>query len=328
MNTKKSPYQWKRVKTMCISVLAVCNVLLFLVLAAAKGYDVFMDREARENINLLLAERGVMCGSSVYQALEDCPQAYTMRADSEAQGAFARALLTGEITAAPDKGNTTVWTGDNGTVTWSASGDVEAYLEQSVQVTDADAAADRACDLMKQAGFDVSREQISAAVTDDGYDVDMHQHINGIELLGCSLTMHFSADQGLTAEGKWCTGGTEELTVRALQSYTAEQVLFAFVEQQSAVKQIISAQPVYVLSDKSGGRFTAIPCWRFSTDQGDYVMNILTGEVAVSSDLGAEQTQDIPNLDDAYNDDFSIDDEETMPQSDTNDAEDIPWDER
>ena len=152
--------------------------------------------------------------------------------------------------------------------------------------------------------------------------------MNGIELLGCTLTMHFSADQGMTAEGRWCTGGTEELTVRALQSYAAEQVLFAFIGQQPAVRQIISAQPVYVLSDKSGGRFTAIPCWRFSTDQGDYVLNILSGEVAVSGDLGAEGTEEIPNLDDAYNDDFSISDEETAPQTDTNDTEDIPWNER
>ena len=112
------------------------------------------------------------------------------------------------------------------------------------------------------------------------------------------------------------------MTIRALKSYSAEQVLLTFVQSQEAVGQIISVQPAYVLSDRSGGRFTAIPCWRFTTDKGEYILNILTGEVAATEnlDIGASTEPD-----DSFREELDTweDDDSREPDVDTGDT---PWD--
>ena len=284
----KKVFVWKRVKTACIGILLVCNVILLAVFAGITGYDKIMSMQTRKHMDAILAQRGVLCGTSVYHTLEDCPQAYTLRADPAIQQAFAQAFLTGTITMRAEKGNTMVWTGDNGEVRWASSGKISANVELPYfpQPVDNKAAQRMICDLFQQAGIKLNKEQV--VTTQDGeteYTVTIQQQVKHIELLGCQITVHISANNVISMEGMWCTGDAEPLTIRALESYSPEQVIFQFLQARTSATQMISVQPVYVFSDKSGGRFTAIPCWRFSTDQGDFVLNILTGDVVASADL-------------------------------------------
>lgn len=93
--------------------------------------------------------------------------------------------------------------------------------------------------------------------------------------------------------GTWCTGTAQPLEIRALKTYSEQQALFQFLSAKSGAGQILRVQAAYVLSDRSGGRFATIPCWRFSTDQGDYLLNIMTGEVATAESIGeTSQTGD------------------------------------
>lgn len=337
--SNRQPAVWKQVKTTCIAVLLACNMLLLAVLGGTAAYNKYLSYQTRSHMDAILAERGVLCGSSVYAALEEYPQAYTLRTDSNIQQAFAEVLLTGTIMSQAETGNTMVWTGGNGTVSWASSGEISAEvgLYHLPQPIDTAKAQRMIYDLLREAGFPVKKDQLHTTQTDSGYTIEINQKVKGVELLGCSMTVRISAGNETTIEGTWCTGDVQPLTVRALQSYSAEQVLFQFMEAQGAVSQIISVQPVYVLSDKSGGRFTAIPCWRFSTDQGDYVLNILTGAVVASADLGEEDSnpaEEMPDLDDDYNDDSDIDDDygmddEDFPTDDSTDEDtDVPWDER
>ena len=78
-----------------------------------------------------------------------------------------------------------------------------------------------------------------------------------------------------------------------MKTYSEQQALFQFLGAKSGAGQILRVQAAYVLSDRSGGRFATIPCWRFSTDQGDYLLNIMTGEVVTAESIGeTSQTGD------------------------------------
>lgn len=313
---------WDGVKNVWIAVLLALNLLLLAVLGVVHGYDAWLSAQTRARMDSMLAQKGILCGSSVYHTLETCPQAYTLRTDDEVQEAFTRALLTGTVDTEA-RGSVTAWNGDNGTVEWSPSGAVTAQvrLPAVMEPQDTKQAESVVYDLLKQAGISVRRDQIETAQDETGFIVTVWQEIHRTELAGCQLQFTIAPGNQFTIEGTWCTGTPEPMTIRALKSYSAEQVLLTFVQSQDAVGQIISVQSAYVLSDRSGGRFTAIPCWRFTTDKGEYILNILTGEVAATEnlDIGIH-----PETDDSFQEDQDTwDDGGSDSDVDTGD---MPWD--
>lgn len=314
------PSAWRRVKTTAIVVLLLANAVLLAVSLGTSGYARYLAGQKHDQMDTLLGERGVTCGGSVYDSLVNYPQPYAMRMDSAVQDAFAHALLTGDVKAEADKGNATVWTGENGTLRWTASGDVSGEMSlsgqaQPTQLEDAETLVQK---LLDKSGIKVRGEHITVSQnTQNAYEVEVTQYIGTTELLGCSLTVTIGENNETTLEGKWCAGETQPMTVRALRTYSPEQMIFQLLEKQSDITQIISVQPVYVLSDRSGGRFTVIPCWRFSADTGDYVLNILTGDVVASADV--ETTFSTHDVDEDENEDEADDetDADSLTPSDS-----------
>lgn len=347
---------WSRVRTTCIAILLVCNVVLLAVLGCVKGYDAYLSHRTRTHMDAMLAERGILCGSSVYHVLDDCPEVYTMHADSAVQEALARALLTGTVTSGAEKGNTMVWTGENGSVSWASSGELDAQvgLYSEPEPASAEQAQKLLRRVLAKAGIDVPEKWMESTPLgegsgNNGYSITIRQELEGTQLLGCGLTAVLEPGNELTLTGIWCTGDPQRMNVRALETYSAEQALFQLLGSDISFAQIISAQPVYVLSDKSGGRFTTVPCWRFSTENGDYVLNILTGDVVASADIdaGSTDTTEPVNWDDIDYDDGIIDDgqqstdtgatgTDSLPETtetvgtgaDADSDLDISWDER
>ncbi|MDD6611759.1 MAG: hypothetical protein PUE91_06105 [Clostridiales bacterium] len=314
---------WDGVKNVWIAVLLAMNLLLLAVLGAVNGYDAWLSYRTRARLDSMLAQKGILCGSSVYHTLETCPQAYTLRTDDEVQEAFTRALLTGTVDTEA-RGSVTAWNGDNGTVEWSPSGAVTAQvrLPAVIEPQDTEQAEEVVYGLLKQAGISVRRDQIETQENETGYIVTVWQEIRRTELAGCRLQFTIAPGNQFTIEGTWCTGTAEPMTIRALKSYSAEQVLLTFVQSQEAVGQIISVQPAYVLSDRSGGRFTAIPCWRFTTDKGEYILNILTGEVAATENLDIDASTE---PDDSFREELDTWEDDDSSDSDV-DTGDTPWD--
>ena len=278
---------WGGIKNTAIAVLLVVNVVLLAALGCVKGYDAWLKHKTHQQMDSMLAQQGVLCGSSVYRTMEHVPQAYTLRADEQTEQKLAQSLLRGD-TKTEAKGSAVVWSGDNGTVSWSQSGKLDA----SVQLSDVEAPQDTdqavkvVSELLQKAGISVPKKQIAATQDNTGFAVSVQQEIDGTELVGCSLDITIAPDNIFTITGTWCAGTMQPLEIRALKTYSEQQVLFQFLAAKSGASQIVNVQAAYVLSDRSGGRFAMIPCWRFSTDQGDFILNILTGKVVTAESIG------------------------------------------
>lgn len=315
-------HPWDRVKTVWIAVLLVMNVLLLAVLGVVHGYDAWLSAQTRARLDSVLAQKGILCGSSVYHTLKTCPQAYSLRMDDEVQEAWIRTLLTGTIDTEA-KGSVTAWHGDNGTVEWSSSGTVHAqvHLPKVIQPQNVDQAEKVVYNLLKQTGISIDHDQMEVEQNETGYIVTAWQEIDGAELAGCRLQFTIAAENQVTIEGAWCTGSAEPMTIRALKRYSAEETLLTFIREQESVTQIVQVKPAYILSDRSGGRFTAIPCWRFATDTEEYVLNILTGEVITAERLDTYNESDEPQPDDSFQEELDSWDEGGS------EPEDSSWDE-
>lgn len=278
---------WGGIKNTAIAVLLVVNVVLLAALGCVKGYDAWLKHKTHQQMDSMLAQQGVLCGSSVYRTMEHVPQAYTLRADEQTEQKLAQSLLRGD-TKTEAKGSAVVWSGDNGTVSWSQSGKLDANVQLSdVEAPqDTDQAVKVVSELLQKAGISVPKKQIAATQDNTGFAVSVQQEIDGTELVGCSLDITIAPDNIFTITGTWCAGTMQPLEIRALKTYSEQQVLFQFLAAKSGASQIVNVQAAYVLSDRSGGRFAMIPCWRFSTDQGDFILNILTGKVVTAESIG------------------------------------------
>lgn len=278
---------WGSIKNTAIAVLLVVNVVLLAALGCVKGYDAWLKHKTHQQMDSMLAQQGVLCGSSVYRTMEHVPQAYTLRADEQTEQKLAQSLLRGD-TKTEAKGSAVAWSGDNGTVSWSQSGKLDANVQLSdVEAPqDTDQAVKVVSELLQKAGISVPKKQIAATQDNTGFAVSVQQEIDGTELVGCSLDITIAPDNIFTITGTWCAGTMQPLEIRALKTYSEQQVLFQFLAAKSGASQIVNVQAAYVLSDRSGGRFAMIPCWRFSTDQGDFILNILTGKVVTAESIG------------------------------------------
>ena len=278
---------WGGIKNTAIAVLLVVNVVLLAALGCVKGYDAWLKHKTHQQMDSMLAQQGVLCGSSVYRTMEHVPQAYTLRADEQKEQQLAQSLLRGDPKTEA-KGSAVVWSGDNGTVSWSQSGKLDANVQLSdVEAPqDTDQAVKVVSELLQKAGISVPKKQIAATQDNTGFAVSVQQEIDGTELVGCSLDITIAPDNIFTITGTWCAGTMQPLEIRALKTYSEQQVLFQFLAAKSGASQIVNVQAAYVLSDRSGGRFAMIPCWRFSTDQGDFILNILTGKVVTAESIG------------------------------------------
>lgn len=129
------------------------------------------------------------------------------------------------------KGSTVVWSGDNGTVSWSQSGKLDADVQLSdVEVPqDNDQAAEVVENLLKTAGFSVSQKQIAATQDNNGFSVSVQQNIYDTELIGCSLDVAIAPNNIFYITGTWCTGTAQPLEIRALKTYSEQQALFQFL---------------------------------------------------------------------------------------------------
>ena len=276
--------------------LFACNLVLLVLIAVFGTRGALRTSAESRRTAELLQNRGVTITGDVYKALLEDKTAYTIRTDADARDTFSTVLLNGTAEAAAQSGGSIVWTGDTGSLTWAADSTVMGSVDLSVfgAMDSADAIERHITSLLKQGGVDMKQAAVECTEDDTGTVVRVQEGVNGKNLTGCELTFTVDAEGQAQVSGKWCLAEPEPIVLEGLDDSTPADILLALTKQHSDVTQVTAAAQVYVLSNKSGGRFTALPCWKLTTDQGEYIINPLTGEevdengMTSSADIGTD----------------------------------------
>jgi hypothetical protein len=273
-------------KQLLLRFLLVCNLILLLVIAVIGVRHSLRIREQNRQLTELLSEQGVTCGSSVYTSLLEEKTAYTVHTDTEAQEAFCRQFLDEDADSSAQSGGSLVWSSSAGTITWNSSGTVSGTIDWSdVRIPEDRAKAEKLiARRMKAAGINIKQTAFDSVTSDDGFIIRVQEGVDGKNLQDCELKFELSRSGSLLISGRWCFGTPEQVVMDELDNSTPEDILLALVSQNPEITQIMRAQKIYILSDKSGGRFTILPCWKITTDQGDFLLDPLTGLPAESAD--------------------------------------------
>ncbi|MDO5547539.1 MAG: hypothetical protein Q4F79_03545 [Eubacteriales bacterium] len=280
-----------RMKQLLLRFLLVCNLIVLAVIAVFGVRNFLRIREQNQQMVDLLSRHGVTCGSSVYTALLEEKTAYTVHTDTTAQEAFCKRFLSEQAESEAQSGGSIVWSDDQGTIEWTSDGTVNGTVSwEGVTIpSDREKAEKLISRRMKAAGINIKQTAIASVTSEDGFIIRVQEGVDGKNLKDCELKFELSQSGSLVISGKWCFGTPERVVMDELDNSTPEDILLSLVGQNSEITQIMRAQRVYILSDKSGGRFTILPCWKIVTDQGEYILDPLTGLPAESvEDSSAE----------------------------------------
>ena len=268
-----------KMKQLLLRFLLVCNLILLAVIVVFGVRNTLRVREQSRQITARLKARGVTCGSSVYSALLEDKAAYTVYMDTKAQERFCRSFLTESAESEAQAGGSLLWSDTDGTIEWTSGGTVNGTVDWTdVAIPDSREKAEGLIrKRMKQAGMNISQTAFASVTSEDGFIIRVQEGVKDRNLQDCELKFELSKTGSLVISGKWCFGTPTRVVMDELDNSTPEDMLLSLVNQNSEITQIIRAQKVYILSDKSGGRFTILPCWKIVTDQGEFVLNPMTG---------------------------------------------------
>ena len=309
-------------KNVLLRFLLLCNVVLLATIAVfgVRG-AIRTSQQSRETITLLQS-RGVEISGGVYRSLLEKKTAYTLRTDVDAQEKFCRGVLGKTLDSHAASGGSINWKSDAGNITWDIEGTVNGTVtlaEDSVP-QDADSAKAVVTKWLHYGGINLRQTAVEASNDGEMLLVRVQEGVKGRNLSGCELKFETSSTGMVTISGQWCFGDPQPVEMKALNDSTPADILLAAVNAHSDVTQVTAAQQVYILTNRSGGRFSIHPCWKLTTDKGDVVIDPLTGE-EVTENNEQQSTTDTPatdSTDGTYPTDGTTDGTQTLP-SDTTD---------
>lgn len=273
-----------RMKKILLWFLLICNLVLLAVsVFFGARQQMRLSSQSRDAITLM-EKNGVSVDDSIYKKLLESGRAYTLKTDTEERDSFCEELLGESADAQAQSGGTVSWNDDKGSLTWNTSGTFSGTVDMSVSASNESAAVKKVRNAMKRSGMDMSYVDVTGSSDMSNVVVTAKKTLNGVEITDCKLTFTFDDLGKATIEGQWCFGEPEKVVMDELDDSSPADILMAVAEANSSVTQITDVEQVYTLSNKSGGRFTLIPCWKVTTDQGDIVIDPTTGQEASTAD--------------------------------------------
>lgn len=274
-----------QMKRIVLRFLLVCNLVLLTIIAAFGVRAMIGTSQQSRETAALLQSRGVELSGDVYRALLQEKTAYTLRTDIDEQTSFCRAVLGSTLESDAASGGSIRWKSGRGSVTWNNAGTVSGTVDLSNYgvPTSAEDAASMIQERLRAAGINLRQTAVEASGEDSALVVRVQEGVAGSNLSGCEMKFELDDKGTATISGMWCFGEPQPVEMTALDDSTPADILLALVNAHTDVTQITAAQQVYILTNRSGGRFSIHPCWKLTTDKGDFVIDPLTGQEVTES---------------------------------------------
>ena len=256
--------RWTKIKNIILLLLVIVNLALLGLVGFRSWLTVQNERQARERMIAILANNGIeFLPQEVPDTLGLEPLRLTLEPPTQAQAE----ILVGPITSTETLGARTVCNGEQGEVTLSPTGEIEAVyskptLSESV-----------AMDRLTALGVEV--RETARSLSEDGTltltCVQLHQ---GVPLPEETVTLIFR-NGGLSALSLRLLAGTYE-TVPGRESVTASTALLRFLEAMNrggyVCTQVTDLYPCYSVT--GSGTLTLTPTWYVETDTRPYLFPV------------------------------------------------------
>lgn len=270
--------RWSKIKNIIILLLVIVNVSLLVMVGQRRWRNEQYERETRQRVIAIMEKNAISFLPAEVPGelnLQGC------RVTLEPPGEKEAKLLLGELAGHSSVGARTTWEGTLGSVTVSASGELEAELKAGAYPAEADMAA-QGRELLSALGFQahlVGREEEGEVTT-----FQYVQLWNGVPLpqWTAHLTWRGEALEGLTL--RRLTGSEEPMAGE--ETIDAATALARFLEALNREGYVCSQVTDLYAGYAAGGSgtITLRPAWFIETDTSPwrFAVDGVTGAVSVA----------------------------------------------
>ena len=280
-----SVLQWDKVKNILLVILLLVDGFLAVSIGGRFWTTARQQKDFAEEMTIVLARRGVIYNLEHGVAPQNSILPLEVDRDRTAEENFARALLTGEISAHSTEDGEARFTGDNGSVVWQTDGTVEVTVSGFEDLTDSSARKRKqyARELLKRSGIALRGGTLTAR--ENTSDVVLRATVASMPAFDRALTVGFQKDGRISITGKWTFGTPYAATSDEPRIYSVADALLDFVAQANGVTRIDDIRLGYQLVLGSSGRLQFAPHWRIQTDRGVYFVDALKKTVTQSANI-------------------------------------------
>lgn len=265
--------RWSKIKNIIILLLVIVNGFLLAQVGLRRWQSERSERETRQRVIAILDRNGVdYLPDEVPGGLDLTSRRVTLSLPGEAEAA----ILVGTVTDVQTTGGRTVYTGAEGSVSTTSTGELTVEFIHSEALSES-AVLER-----------ISKLGVTLRETGRTYDVGdptvtYVQLWNGVPIPGERAVLTYAARCPYTLSLRFLAG--EEETLPAEETVTAATALTRLLDELSrgggyVCSQITDMYPGYL----SGGTVTVTltPAWFIETDTWRFIVDGLTGAVSAT----------------------------------------------
>lgn len=267
--------QWDKVKNILLVILLVVDGFLAISLFQRYIGTAMQQQALLSDLQVVLSRYEVACGDTL--SIPASRKIIPLQVDRSRAGeeTFAHALLSGTVQREEREDGETVFTGDNGTVSWRTDGTVYAVFAPTQPGVPASTHAKEkaAADLLSACG--VTRKGSTLRVEADA--VTLTATLAGMPVFNRALSVAWR-DEAVTIEGRWSFGMPYATTADQERECSAEDALLQVARGevgQEEVRRIDGMELGYRMDMGAGARLQLSPYWRITTDKGEIFVDAL-----------------------------------------------------
>ncbi|MCB6365307.1 hypothetical protein LI291_03790 [Intestinibacillus massiliensis] len=270
--------QWDKVKNILLVILLVVNGFLLGSLILRQAGTDMQQQALLEDIRVVLRQYGVECGKGLRIPAQRGMLALEIDRSRTAEEAFARAVLEGTVERVEREDGETVFTGDNGSVSWRPDGTVNAAFRQEGAVVPGSARGmeKSASELLAACGVTLKGSRVEADL--EAGEAVLTATVGGLPVFNRRLTVSWQGEGQTAVAGQWSFGTPYATTADRERLCSAEAALLQVARGetgQGKVGRIDTIELGYQMDAGAGARLLLSPFWRVETDRGTVFVDAL-----------------------------------------------------
>ena len=276
--------EWARVKTILIWFMLAVNAILLIVFFQRRIEASAMEKQNRQNLVDLLAQRGVSISAEVIPDEATTAQAYEVPRETEKELALVEKMI-GTAQAQDAGGNIMLYAGERGSASFRGEGNFDITFSEPVTMQGRDDVQAGVREYLDQLGFAMTDEGRILSV-DDVMGVRFTQSFDGKPVFNAQMFVQIdSGGSVIGISGRWVMGAPEPLGGQSMKS--TAYALLAFVrnmqQAQTPCDDITDMQLGYFVSSGSRGNAGLTPVWQITANGTQYYIEAMTGKMILNN---------------------------------------------
>lgn len=269
-----------KIKNLVIIALIFINVFFLIVVLSDHITDRVVYRQEMRDIQSLMEQNGIEIDINEISNDTELIQYHTQRMnDKEAEIAY---IFLGETTIEDKGGNIYKYSGESGFATFRSSGEFEIELNNSGIYLD-----NNVNTMVKRLSKDlgVVAENFQILNENENILITVTCSSAGKLVFNCQISYVFTDDHLVKIVGRrFDYIEQDQVNTEILTAATALMRFLTYVDEVDyACSKIVSIQVGYFMSGIVPGEGKLTPIWLISTDNDNFFVNAVTGDVEIST---------------------------------------------